>query len=222
MPVHVPVAQEVEITAASAPVVLHGWLEIPDRPLGLVLFAHGSGSGRHSPRNHRVAAVLHELSLATLLFDLLTEAEETDAPDMRFEIPFLAGRRRIATAWAAGRPDLGGLPLGYFGASTGAAAALAAAAEEGARVGAIVSRGGRPDLAPDALARVAAPTLLIVGGDDLPVLQLNRAAKECLAHGRLEVVPGAGHLFEEPGALDAVAASAGAWFLEHLGGGRAP
>lgn len=218
--------QAIAVVIDTGPVRLDGFLEIPARARGMVLFAHGSGSGRYSSRNHRVAAALRRAGLATLLFDLLTEEEEraeVRTAHLRFDIPFLAGRLRSATAWTLGDRELAGLPLGYFGASTGAAAALIAAADEKDRVRAVVSRGGRPDLAGAALPEVRAPTLLIVGGDDEPVLTLNRKAYDRLkVEKRLEIVPGASHLFEEPGALDAVAGLAGSWFSTHLTGQRSP
>jgi putative phosphoribosyl transferase len=193
--------------------LLEGELATPPDAKGLVLFAHGSGSSRLSPRNTHVAEALQSRGFATLLFDLLTEAE---APDRRrvFDIPLLAARLGEALDWArAGAPSL---PLGLFGASTGAAAALVAAASA-PDVAAVVSRGGRPDLAGDALERVGAPVLLIVGGADHAVLDLNRAALARLpGPKRLEIVPGATHLFEEPGALEAVIAHAGDWFEAHL------
>lgn len=189
---------------------------IPETPAGLVVFAHGSGSSRHSPRNRQVAEALHGRSLATLLLDLLTEAEERDRANV-FNIELLAGRLEAATRWADEQADLAELPIGYFGASTGAAAALWAAAEVGRRVAAIVSRGGRPDLAGERLQAVSAPTLLIVGGRDEVVLGLNREAQARLeAPSELVVVPGATHLFEEPGALDEVSRMAGEWFARHL------
>ncbi|MFE4658616.1 MULTISPECIES: phosphoribosyltransferase family protein [Streptomyces] len=196
--------------------VLPGDLAVPDGAAGLVLFAHGSGSGRHSPRNRAVAAALNGAGLATLLFDLLTEAEATDRSRV-FDTPLLAERLGRAAVWTAGWSGTEGLPRGYFGASTGAAAALWAAAEPGDDVAAVVSRGGRPDLAGDRLAGVRAPTLLVVGGSDDLVLDLNRRAGELLrCEHRLEVVPGAGHLFEEPGALEEVAALATDWFAGHF------
>jgi putative phosphoribosyl transferase len=196
---------------------LPGILDVPDGPVrGVVLFAHGSGSGRLSPRNRHVAAQLQQRGLATLLFDLLTEAEAADRSNV-FDIPLLAWRLREALAWQAGRDDLAALPAGLFGASTGAAAALVAAAEMPDRVAAVVSRGGRPDLAEAALPRVRAPTLLIVGGADVEVLALNRLAAARMNCAReLRVVPGATHLFEEPGALDAVAELAGRWFEQNM------
>jgi len=185
-------------------------------PRGLVLFAHGSGSGRFSPRNNFVADHLREAGLATLLFDLLTEAEARERANV-FDIDLLAARLRQATDFVAAHAPTRALPIGYFGASTGAAAALVAAAELGARIGAVVSRGGRPDMAGPALPLVASPTLLIVGGADTEVLALNEAAKR---HMRcpcdLVVVPGATHLFEEPGTLEQVVALARDWFLRHL------
>src|SRR5574341_1501002 len=191
-------------------------LTVPPYPLGVVLFAHGSGSSRFSARNRRVANALVSASFGTLLFDLLSEREEAERANV-FDVELLAGRLRHATDWIAARPATANLTVGYFGASTGAAAALVAAADD-PRVHAVVSRGGRPDLAGDFLPRVSAPTLLIVGGADLPVLELNRAAFGRLGGvKRLEVVPGATHLFEEPGALESVAGLARLWFLEHLG-----
>jgi putative phosphoribosyl transferase len=201
-------------------VELAGDLGMPAGARALVLFAHGSGSSRKSARNRLVARALWRRGLATLLFDLLTAEEaERDAIDAswRFDIPRLAERLAATTEWARRQPATRALPLGYFGASTGAAAALLAAAERPADVGAVVSRGGRPDLARGALERVLAPTLLIVGGEDTVVLALNRAALEPIpAEKQLSVVPGATHLFEEPGALDEVAQLAGAWFARHL------
>jgi putative phosphoribosyl transferase len=182
----------------------------------VVLFAHGSGSSRFSRRNQLVANSLVAANIGTLLFDLLSEGEEANRRNV-FDVELLAGRLRHATDWIAARPATADLHIGYFGASTGAAAALVAAAGD-PRVRAIVSRGGRPDLAGEFLARVTAPTLLIVGGADPPVVPLNRTALERLAGiKRLEIVPGATHLFEEPGALESVAALARLWFLEHLG-----
>jgi len=202
-------------------VLLQGTLSLPPHPVGVVLFAHGSGSSRFSARNRQVANTLVSANIGTLLFDLLSEQEEGKRANV-FDVELLAGRLRHATDWIARRPATEDLPIGYFGASTGAAAALVAAADD-RRLFAIVSRGGRPDLAGDFLPRVVAPTLLIVGGADLAVLELNRIALQRLGCvKRLEVVPKATHLFEEPGALDAVATLARLWFLEHLGGPRAP
>jgi pimeloyl-ACP methyl ester carboxylesterase len=199
---------------------LDGELVLPDGATGMVLFAHGSGSGRLSPRNRYVADALNAASLGTLLLDLLTaREEEVDrvTAQHRFDIDLL-GRRLIgAIDWLRAGSTTATLPIGLFGASTGAAAALVAAAERPDPVGAIVSRGGRPDLAGDVLARVTAPTLLIVGGRDTEVLRLNRLAQQRLGgESRLETVPGAGHLFEEPGALDRVAELARDWFVAHL------
>ncbi|MEJ8836395.1 dienelactone hydrolase family protein [Ramlibacter sp. AN1133] len=195
---------------------LPGELVAPEGATGLVLFAHGSGSSRLSPRNIFVARALQARGLATLLFDLLTPHEARNRVNV-FEIALLGERLEQAIAWVRGRPGVGGLPLGLFGASTGAAGALLAAAERPRDVAAVVSRGGRPDLALAALPRVRAPTLLVVGGGDTEVLGFNRVAFAHLAcEKRLEVVPGATHLFEEPGTLEEVAALAGDWFLSHL------
>jgi putative phosphoribosyl transferase len=192
---------------------LKGMLSLPRASLGIVAFAHGSGSSRHSPRNTFVARVLADAGIGTLLFDLLTEAEDRDYAT-RFDIPRLSSRLIAATEWLADESSVAGLALGYFGASTGAAAALVAAAQLGPRVSAVVSRGGRPDLAgADALRRVLAPTLLIVGGEDHTVIRLNRDAYAHLTCDKaLEIVPGATHLFEEPDTLEAVAALAAEWF----------
>ncbi|MEV5496739.1 hypothetical protein AB0M50_15225 [Nonomuraea fuscirosea] len=195
---------------------MSGDLIVPDAAQGLVLFAHGSGSGRHSPRNRYVAGALNEAGLGTLLFDLLTPEEEADRANV-FDIGLLAGRLLERTAWAREQLEAACLPIGYFGASTGAAAALWAAATPGNDVAAIVSRGGRPDLAGPRLAAVRAPTLLVVGGRDPVVMELNEQAQERLAvESRIAVVPGATHLFEEPGALDAVAGHATDWFRVHF------
>jgi pimeloyl-ACP methyl ester carboxylesterase len=203
--------------------VLAGGLVLPPGSVGLVLFAHGSGSSRWSPRNRHVAQALQRARLGTLLFDLLTAAEEVEdarTARLRFDIPLLARRLLAATAWVRADLRTRGLRVGYFGASTGAAAALVAAAARPEDVAAIVSRGGRPDLAEEALGRVRAPTLLVVGGRDLAVLELNRRALAALrVESELAVVPGAGHLFEEPGALDEVARLAAAWFCRYLGAG---
>lgn len=205
--------------------LLEGELAIPASSAGIILFAHGSGSSRHSPRNQFVARWLRERKLGTLLFDLLTPAEEVaDAisAHLRFDIGMLAERLVSATRWLS-REIPPGLPLGYFGASTGGAAALVAAAELGDDIAAVVSRGGRPDLAEEALPRVKAPTLLIVGGRDDVVIELNRSAYEKLrCEKRLHIVPGATHLFEESGALEEVASEAASWFREHFlpSGGR--
>lgn len=205
-----------EVTLDVGPVSVGGTLTLPDGARGLVVFAHGSGSSRFSPRNRQVAEELNEQALGTLLIDLLTaEEEQVDlrTAELRFDISLLAERVVGAVDWAEER----GLPIGAFGASTGAAAALVAAAERPQLVRAVVSRGGRPDLAGDALPRVEAPTLLIVGGNDQAVLDLNRQAMERMrAETRLEIVPGASHLFEEAGALDEVVRLARDWFLESL------
>jgi putative phosphoribosyl transferase len=194
---------------------LQGVLALPDSPpLGLVIFAHGSGSGRLSPRNQHVAEGLRQAGLATLLLDLLTPQEEADRDNV-FDIELLAGRLLVATYWAQNEPVLGDLPIGYFGASTGAGAALAAAADLGHEIAAVVSRGGRPDLAGAALPDVGAPTLLIVGGADEPVIAVNRKALAQLTCVKsLVIVPGAGHLFEERGALDEVVVLSRLWFLD--------
>jgi dienelactone hydrolase len=198
---------------------LEGELTVPDGARAIVLFAHGSGSSRHSPRNRRVAETLQEAGLGTLLIDLLSEEEERldrTTGSLRFDIDLLAERLLSATDWLGADEDAASLRRGYFGASTGAAAALVAAAER-PETGAVVSRGGRPDLAGDALERVQAPTQLIVGGEDTHVLELNREALDRLGGEKaLEVVPGATHLFEEPGALDEVARLARDWFTERL------
>lgn len=214
-----PATREIRIPAGAAR--LYGDLCVPAAAAGLVLFAHGSGSGRHSARNRQVAALLQRAGIATLLFDLLTAQEEQvdlHTREHRFDIPLLTGRMQDATAWVQAQPELRDLPVGYFGASTGSAAALIAAARLGHRIRALVSRGGRPDLAgPAALAAVTAPTLLIVGGADGTVLDLNREAfgrMQC--EKRLAVVPGATHLFEEPGTLEQVSELAAAWFSEHM------
>ncbi|WP_093797491.1 alpha/beta family hydrolase [Streptomyces sp. Wb2n-11] len=205
-------AEEVEVGAGG--VRLAGDLALPEGAGAVVMFAHGSGSSRHSPRNRSVAAALNRAGLGTLLFDLLTPAEEADRANV-FDIETLAGRLGDATRWLHRRVSL---PIGYFGASTGAAAALRAAASAGTEVGAVVSRGGRPDLAGPRLGDVRAPTLLIVGSRDTLVLDLNqRAQAELRCENRLEIVPGATHLFEEPGALDKVADLARDWFTRKLG-----
>lgn len=194
-----------------------GMLELPDDPLGVILFAHGSGSGRFSPRNNHVAGALREAGLGTLLMDLLTPQEDADY-QTRFDISLLTQRLEAAIDWLQQSPLTESLPIGLFGASTGAAAALQAAAARGSRIGAVVSRGGRPDLAGRrALQAVRAPTLLIVGGLDQVVIELNQAAFAALhCDKRLEIVPGAGHLFQEAGKLEAVAALAADWFVRHL------
>ncbi len=205
----------VRIPAAGA--VVEGMLEIPHGAVGLVLFAHGSGSSRHSPRNNHVAGVLRTAGVGTLLMDLLTPMEDRDYA-RRFDIDLLARRLLDAARWVTAEDATRTLPLGFFGASTGAAAALEAAAVLGDAARAVVSRGGRPDLAsPQALARVTAPTLLLVGGYDSGVIELNQQAYDQLrCKKELVIVPGASHLFEEPGTLEAVAARAAGWFAGHL------
>ena len=209
---------EVKIAAERA--VLSGNLTIPENTKALVLFAHGSGSSRHSPRNQFVARTLNRASLGTLLFDLLTPEEEAldiHTGEHRFNISLLAERLVQATKWATQQKETRDLRVGYFGSSTGGAAALVAAAEFPQDVGAVVSRGGRPDLAGDALPRVQAPTLLIVGGSDDIVIELNEMARDQMrCEVKLEIIPGATHLFEEPGALEQVAKLAGDWFSLHL------
>jgi putative phosphoribosyl transferase len=215
---------EEAVTIPAGRAELQADLVVPPDVAGLILFAHGSGSGRHSTRNRYVARTLNEAGLATLLLDLLTEEEEAaDARTghLRFDIPLLAGRLADATRWARGDPRVGSLPVGYFGASTGGGAALIAAADLPDAVGAVVSRGGRPDLADEALPRVRAPTLLVVGSLDLPVIGMNRRAMARMtAPVELEIVPGATHLFGEPGKLEEVAGLAREWFTRHLAGGR--
>jgi dienelactone hydrolase len=212
---------ERSVRVLAGPVYLEGTLGVPEGARGVVLFAHGSGSSRHSPRNRHVARVLRQAGLATLLIDLLTaEEEEVDLRTrrLRFDIGLLARRLVGATGWLRDEPDTENLKIGYFGASTGAGAALVAAAERPDEVGTVVSRGGRPDLAGEALSCVEAPTLLIVGGNDVPVIGMNEAALGLLhVEKRLEIVPGATHLFEEPGALEEVARLAAAWFRRYLG-----
>ncbi|MDP8952358.1 MAG: dienelactone hydrolase family protein [Actinomycetota bacterium] len=212
--------EEREVRVPAGPVTLEGNLGIPDDARGVVLFAHGSGSGRHSPRNRYVAQSLREAGLATLLIDLLTPEEEAvdlRTRHLRFDIGLLAERLVCATDWLTQDPRTQGVRIGYFGASTGAGAALVAAAERPEVVGAVVSRGGRPDLAGNNLPRVRAPTLLIVGGSDVPVIGMNQEALARLrVEKRLEIVPGATHLFEEPGALEEVARLAAGWFVGHL------
>ncbi|MFD8260487.1 phosphoribosyltransferase family protein [Streptomyces griseoluteus] len=205
-----------EAVVRAGPLVLRGQLTGPAGALGIVVFAHGSGSSRHSPRNRVVAAGLNRAGLGTLLFDLLTEEEETDRTNV-FDTDLLARRLTDATGWLREQPEAQALAVGYFGASTGAAAALWAAAEPDARIAAVVSRGGRPDLAGPRLPAVTAPTLLIVGGHDRLVLRLNREAQARLrCENELAVVPGATHLFEEPGSLEQVTALARGWFTDHM------
>lgn len=213
---HIPVEIEIRRTGGTLP----GDLCLPDDARGLVIFAHGSGSSRLSPRNRMVAEALCSAGLATLLFDLLTEPEAADRRNV-FDIPLLATRVTDAIAWSRRDPRVRALPVGLFGASTGAAAALVAAAVEPEAVRAVVSRGGRPDLAGEALGAVRAPTLLVVGGNDFGVIELNEAAFARLRCPKeLAIVPGATHLFEEPGALEEVVRLAADWFLRHLGAGE--
>ena len=211
-------SQEVTIPVRDA--VLSGTLDVPEHCAGLVIFAHGSGSSRHSPRNRYVAEILQKAGMGTLLFDLLTESEENVdrvTAEHRFNIPFLAARLIQATEWVQRQAMTTDTAIGYFGASTGAAAALVGAATLSSGIGAVVSRGGRPDMAGPLLGEVRAPTLLIVGGNDAPVIGMNRAAFEQLrCEKKLEIVPGATHLFEEPGALEQVAGMAREWFVTHL------
>jgi putative phosphoribosyl transferase len=215
-----PRDREVEIPVAA--VRLNGRLTVPDGAAGVVVFAHGSGSGRHSPRNRYVAAVLQRAGLATLLFDLLTPQEELRRANV-FDIELLAGRLGEVTDWVRRQPECAGLPVGYFGASTGAAAALWAAAAPGADVSAVVSRGGRPDLAAPRLGQVRAATLLIVGGRDTVVLDLNRRAQALMrCESRIVVIRGATHLFEEPGTLERAAAEACGWFVDRMVSAASP
>jgi len=215
---------EVRIPAGRA--TLDGNLSIPENATALVLFVHGSGSSRHSPRNQFVARTLNNAGLGTLLFDLLTPEEEAiDArtAELRFNIKLLAERLVHATNWAKQQQQTRDLRVGYFGSSTGGGAALVAAAERPQDVGAVVSRGGRPDLAGEALPKVQVPTLLIVGGDDDIVIELNEQARDRMrCEVKLEIVPGATHLFEEPGALERVAQLASDWFLLHAAGSAGP
>jgi putative phosphoribosyl transferase len=213
------IESEVSIEARNA--LLESTVTIPDRPEGIVLFAHGSGSSSRSPRNRYVAQVMQSRQIATLLFDLLTPAEESVDEynrELRFDIPFLADRLIGATHWVRQQPDLKHLAIGYFGASTGAGAALVAASKLNDIVRAVVSRGGRPDLAGNALGAVEAPTLLIVGANDEPVIGMNQTALAALKcrEKKMVKIPGATHLFEEPGTLEVVAGIAADWFLQHL------
>ncbi len=217
MPAHAAIAA-VQIPDGSA--ILDGDLRIPDKVAGLAIFAHGSGSSRFSARNRQVAEALDAAGFATLLLDLLTRDEESvdlHTSEFRFDIPRLGRRVVAATDWASAQSRLRPLPIGFFGASTGAAAALIAAADRARVCAAVVSRGGRPDLAGAALPRVAAPTLLIVGGDDEPVIGMNRdAMRHMRAQVTLEIVPGATHLFEEPGTLEEVSSLAIGWFTQWM------
>ncbi|HYX11601.1 MAG TPA: alpha/beta family hydrolase [Candidatus Acidoferrum sp.] len=212
--------EEMTVSIPVERIDLEADLVVPAAATGIVIFAHGSGSSRRSARNRFVAASLQQARLATLLMDLLTESEaalDEQTGELRFDIPFLARRLEAAIDWVAAERETAHLPVGLFGASTGGGAAIVAGAERAAHVHAIVSRGGRPDLAGEALGRVKAPTLLIVGEADDVVLGLNRTAMNRMTAGTsLEVVPGATHLFEEPGALDRVAELAGIWFVRHL------
>jgi len=214
---------EADVHVGTGRAILEGTIGVPAGATGVILFAHGSGSGRHSPRNRFVAERLREAGLATLLLDLLTpdeEAIDVRTAQYRFDIGQLAGRLVAAVDWLRTNPPTAALPVGTFGASTGAAAALIAAAERPDAVRAVVSRGGRPDLAGPALGRVTVPTLFIVGGNDAPVIGMNHTALAQLgtAERELVTVPGAGHLFEEPGTLEEVARLAADWFTRHLGG----
>ncbi|QNJ90930.1 dienelactone hydrolase family protein [Mycolicibacterium fluoranthenivorans] len=204
------------VQVKSGSVTVAGALTVPPHPCGAVIFAHGSGSSRFSVRNRYVASVLNKAGFATLLFDLLTPEEEANRANV-FDIGLLASRLVDVTGWLAGRPGTAGLPIGYFGASTGAGAALAAAADKRVEIAAVVSRGGRPDLAGTRLADVTAPTLLIVGGRDEQVLELNRQAKAAMtAECTISVIDGATHLFEEAGTLEQAAAQARDWFTRHM------
>ena len=207
-----------DVEIRSGAVTLEGELTVPGGAQGVVLFAHGSGSSRHSPRNQFVARTIRDAGVGTLLFDLLTREEENAdryTGHLRFDISLLAERLVDATAWV--EKEFNNLRVGYFGSSTGGGAALVAAAQEGDSIGAVVSRGGRPDLAGDALPRVKSPTLLIVGGLDYPVIDMNQLAFEQLnCEKELKIVPGASHLFEEPGTLEQVARLAAEWFQTHL------
>ncbi len=211
-----PPVRDEEISVLIGPVRLAGHLTVPEEAVGVVVFAHGSGSSRHSSRNRFVAAVLNQAKLATLLFDLLSPEEELDRTNV-FDVELLGDRLGEVTRWVRVQPETRGLPIGYFGASTGAAAALSAAAQQNAEIAAVVSRGGRPDLAAPRLSEVTAPTLMIVGDRDVAVLGLNRQAKEQLnCENRLVLVPGATHLFEEPGTLLVAAELARDWFTDHF------
>ena len=216
------ISREVWVSVDS--VTLPGELSVPDRAEGIVLFAHGSGSGRHSPRNQYVSQVIREAGVGTLLFDLLTREEEKidlQTRHLRFDIGLLARRLIGATKWAKKQKEIAALRIGYFGASTGGGAAMVAAAEMDDDIGAVVSRGGRPDMAGEALSRVIAPTMLIVGGSDEAIIRLNEEALgklQCVKE--LKIVPGATHLFEEPGKLEEVALLAADWLQRHLRAGQ--
>ncbi len=211
--------QREQVTIPAGQVNLEGELALPADTSTVVIFAHGSGSSRFSPRNNYVASILHEAGIGTLLFDLLTRAEDRDY-EMRFDIELLTKRLLSATEWVRATPSTHTLSIGYFGASTGAAAALQAAAQMGGIISAVVSRGGRPDLAgAPALTHVSAPTLLIVGGEDHGVIELNQAAYAYMhCDKQLAIVPGATHLFEEPGTLEQAAKLASTWFARHASG----
>jgi putative phosphoribosyl transferase len=222
---HAAKAQRTTELIPSGQITLEGELNVPARATGVVLFAHGSGSSRHSPRNQFVARTIREAGIGTLLFDLLTREEEAvdiSTRHLRFDIGLLAKRLIDANNWLKKKADTSHLRVGYFGASTGGGAALVAAAELGEEIGAVVSRGGRPDLAGDALAKVKSPTLLIVGGLDYAVIRMNEDAyRQLRCEKELKIVPGATHLFEEPGALEEVARLAAEWFQRHLGAAAA-
>lgn len=209
-------AEEKQVRIPVDSVKLEGILTTPKDAIALVIFAHGSGSSRLSPRNRFVAGVLQKAGMGTLLFDLLT-AKEDEVYENRFDIPLLTRRLKAATLWAKGQPETARLKIGYFGASTGTAVALVAAADFGKEIKAIVSRGGRPDLAKDALGKVITPTFLIVGGEDHVVIGLNKKAYDMVkAEKQLKIIPGATHLFEEPGALEEVARLAAEWFKKYF------
>ncbi len=213
-------AEEKQVKIPVDSMKLDGILTIPKGAAALVIFAHGSGSSRLSPRNRSVAGVLLKAGMGTLLFDLLT-AKEDEVYENRFDIPLLTGRLKAATLWVRGQPETARLQAGYFGASTGTAVALCAAADFGKEITAVVSRGGRPDLAEEAIGRVVAPTLLIVGGEDRIVIELNKKAFDMMkAEKQLKIIPGATHLFEEPGALEDVARLAAEWFRKYFIVGR--
>jgi putative phosphoribosyl transferase len=210
------VADEKQVKIPADSMKLEGILTVPKDALALVIFAHGSGSSRLSPRNRLVARVLQKAGIGTLLFDLLT-TQEDDVYENRFDIPLLTRRLKAATLWVKGQPETAKLKLGYFGASTGTAVALVAVADFGREIKAVVSRGGRPDLAGNALGKVIAPTLLIVGGEDYVVIELNKTAFDMIrAEKQLKIIPGATHLFEEPGTLEEAARLAADWFKKYL------
>ncbi len=209
-------AEEKQVKVLSDSVKLEGILTIPKDSLSLVIFAHGSGSSRLSPRNRFVAGILQKAGMGTLLFDLLT-AKEDEIYENRFDIPLLTGRLKAATLWVKGQSETARLKIGYFGASTGTAVALVAAADFGKEIKAVVSRGGRPDLAGNAIGKVIAPTLLIIGGEDRIVIELNKTAFDMIkAEKQLKIIPGATHLFEEPETLEEAARLASEWFKKYL------